>query len=538
MTDRNEDTMTPAEATPAPEATQAAEIHDGGDELTPFLRVRREKLAALEARGIAPFAYRFDRTHNAETAKQAFEAAATEAALSEDGEGPRVRVAGRITGWRSHGKSAFAHVEDGYGRIQLYFRLNELGEDPYRDLDLTDLGDWIGVEGDLFRTRTGEVTVRVVGWEMLSKALRPLPAGKEEVDPETGERTVHSGFQNRQARYRQRYADLAVHPEVRAVFRARSTMIRAIRAFLDARDFLEVETPVLQPLYGGAAARPFTTHHNALDTKLYLRIADELYLKRLIVGGFERVYEIGKDFRNEGIDRSHNPEFTMLEYYQAFADYEEMMDGVEALLRHVVTAVTGGESVVHQGDEIDFAPRFVRLPFMGGLNQKLGVDARTLTDAELKARAVALGETGLEGASRGRLLDKLFGALVEPELIQPTFVIDYPVELSPLAKPLRGDPTLTERFELYVAGRELANAFSELNDPLDQRARFEAQVAMRDAGDDETHPIDEDYLRAMEYGMPPTGGVGIGVDRLAMLLTDAPSIRDVILFPTLRPEEG
>lgn len=538
MTDRNEDTMTPAEATPAPEATQAAEIHDGGDELTPFLRVRREKLAALEARGIAPFAYRFDRTHNAETAKQAFEAAATEAALSEDGEGPRVRVAGRITGWRSHGKSAFAHVEDGYGRIQLYFRLNELGEDPYRDLDLTDLGDWIGVEGDLFRTRTGEVTVRVVGWEMLSKALRPLPAGKEEVDPETGERTVHSGFQNRQARYRQRYADLAVHPEVRAVFRARSTMIRAIRAFLDARDFLEVETPVLQPLYGGAAARPFTTHHNALDTKLYLRIADELYLKRLIVGGFERVYEIGKDFRNEGIDRSHNPEFTMLEYYQAFADYEEMMDGVEALLRHVVTAVTGGESVVHQGDEIDFAPRFVRLPFMGGLNQKLGVDARTLTDAELKARAVGLGETGLEGASRGRLLDKLFGALVEPELIQPTFVIDYPVELSPLAKPLRGDPTLTERFELYVAGRELANAFSELNDPLDQRARFEAQVAMRDAGDDETHPIDEDYLRAMEYGMPPTGGVGIGVDRLAMLLTDAPSIRDVILFPTLRPEEG
>jgi lysyl-tRNA synthetase class 2 len=280
------------------------------------------------------------------------------------------------------------------------------------------------------------------------------------------------------------------------------------------------------------------THHNALDTTLYLRIADELYLKRLVVGGFERVYEIGKDFRNEGIDRSHNPEFTMLEYYQAYADYEVMMDGVEALLRHVVSEVTGALALSVQGVRVDFEPAFRRLPFTVALDEALGTPSRELSDGELRARAEALGEKGLEGASRGRLLDKLFGALVEPGLTQPTFVVDYPVELSPLAKRKRDDDSLTERFELYVCGRELANAFSELNDPLDQRARFETQVAARDQGDDETHPIDEDYLRAMEYGMPPTGGVGIGLDRLAMLVTDVPSIRDVILFPSLRPEEG
>jgi lysyl-tRNA synthetase, class II len=507
-------------------------------ELSQVLRHRREKLASLEAEGIEPYAYRFDRTHRSDAALAAFEGAEEAGTLDEEGASGPVRVAGRLISWRGHGKSAFAHLEDGGGRIQLYFRLNTLGEEAFRRLDLLDRGDWIGVEGTPFRTRTGEVTVKVTRWELLAKSLRPLPFGKEEVDGATGEKVVHSGFSDPQTRLRQRYADLAVHPEVRAVFVKRAAMIRAIREFLDARDFLEVETPVLQPLYGGAAARPFTTHHNALDTTLYLRIADELYLKRLIVGGFERVYEIGKDFRNEGIDRSHNPEFTMLEYYQAFADYEEMMEGVEELLRHVVQAVTGGTRVEAEGEEIDFAPRFRRLPFMDALNAALGVDAAELADPELRSRAYALGETGLEGASRGRLLDKLFGALVEPGLVQPTFVVDYPVELSPLAKLKRGNPRLTERFELYVAGRELANAFSELNDPLDQRARFEAQTRDREAGDDETHPVDEDYLRAMEYGMPPTGGVGIGVDRLAMLLTGSPSIRDVILFPTLRPGEG
>ncbi|CAN5626117.1 lysine--tRNA ligase [soil metagenome] len=507
-------------------------------ELSQLLRHRREKLDALRERGIEPFAYAFERTHRTDQALSHFDGAESEGTLSEGGETESLRLAGRMVSWRSHGKSAFAHVEDGGGRIQLYFRLNTLGEDAFRMLDLLDLGDWIGVHGPMFRTRTGEATVKVEGWEVLAKSLRPLPFGKEEMDAETGTRVVHSGFQDQQARYRQRYADLAVNPEVREVFLKRTRLIRALREFLDARDFIEVETPVLQPLYGGAAARPFTTHHNALDTTLYLRIADELYLKRLIVGGFERVYEIGKDFRNEGIDRSHNPEFTMLEYYQAFADYEEMMEGVEALLRHVVTAVNGSERIRVQEVEIDFESRFRRLPFMEGLNAKLGADAGELPDAELRSRAEVLGETGLEGASRGRLLDKLFGALVEPDLIQPTFVVDYPVELSPLAKTKRGDDRLTERFELYVSGRELANAFSELNDPLDQRARFEAQVVAREAGDDETHPVDEDYLRAMEYGMPPTGGVGIGVDRLAMLVTDSASIRDVILFPTLRPGEG
>jgi lysyl-tRNA synthetase, class II len=509
------------------------------EELSQVLRVRREKLAAIEARGMAPYAYRYDRTHRSDAALKRFEEEESTGTLGPSGEGSLVRVAGRLVGWRSHGKSAFGHLEDGGGKIQIYLRKDDLGEAVYADLDLLDLGDWVGVEGTLFRTRTGEVTVRAQGWTLLSKSLRPLPFGKEEVDPETGERKVYSGFQDAQSRLRQHYADLAVNPPVREAFRIRTRTVTELRRFLDARDYLEVETPILQPLYGGAAARPFTTHHNALDLKLFLRIADELYLKRLIVGGFERVYEIGKDFRNEGIDRSHNPEFTMLEFYEAFSDYHDMMDLVEALLRTVVLRVTGGTRISYQGEEIEFSEPFRRLPFVPALNEKLGVEVAELDDAELLRRAEALGEEGLKGAGRGRLLDKLFGALVEPELRQPTFVVDYPVELSPLAKPKRdGSRGLTERFELYVAGRELANAFSELNDPLDQRARFEAQAELREAGDDETHPVDEDYLRAMEYGMPPTGGVGIGVDRLVMLLADAASIRDVVLFPTLRPEEG
>jgi lysyl-tRNA synthetase, class II len=513
-------------------------MSENNETLSQLLRHRREKLERLRTLGLEPYAYRYDRTADTQGAREAFERAEGAGALSAEGDGDAVRLAGRLLSWRSHGKTAFGHLEDGTGRLQLYFRKQVLGDAGFDLLDLLDLGDWIGVEGVLFRTRTGEVTVRVTAWEILSKSLRPLPFGKEETDAHTGARIVHSGFQDQATRYRQRYADLAVNPEVREAFRRRSRMIRAVRTFLDERGFLEVETPVLQPLYGGAAARPFVTHHNALDTTLYLRIADELYLKRLIVGGFERVYEIGKDFRNEGIDRSHNPEFTMLEYYQAYADYEVMMDGVEALLRHVVHEVTGGLELSVQGVEIDFGPAFRRVPFVPALDAALGTPTAELSDEALRARAEGLGEKGLEGASRGRLLDKLFGALVEPGLTQPTFVVDYPVELSPLAKRKRDDASLTERFELYVCGRELANAFSELNDPLDQRARFEAQVAARDQGDDETHPIDEDYLRAMEYGMPPTGGVGIGLDRLAMLLADAPSIRDVILFPSLRPEEG
>jgi lysyl-tRNA synthetase, class II len=510
----------------------------GAEETSHLLRVRHEKLETLKARGIPPFAYRFERSHRSDRAHRLFLDAEEEGALDEDGFGSEVRVAGRILSWRSHGRSAFAHIEDGGGRIQVYFRKNVLGDDRFADLDLLDLGDWIGIHGRPFRTRTGEVTVQVAGWELLAKSLRPLPLGKEEVDPETGERVVHSGFADTQTRYRQRYADLAVHPEVRDVFRLRTRIVSAMRSFLDARDYLEVETPILQPIYGGAAARPFTTHHNALDTRLYLRIADELYLKRLIVGGFERVYEIGKDFRNEGIDRSHNPEFTMLEFYEAFADYRDMMDLVEELLASVAREATGGTQVTYQGTEVDLSPPFRRVPFVQALNQAAGVDVMGLGDEELRERAESATGEKLPDAARGRLLDRLFSSLVEPSLVQPTYVVDYPVELSPLAKFHRDDPRLTERFELFVTGRELANAFSELNDPLDQRARFEAQVRAGGGLDDDGHPLDEDYLRAMEYGMPPTGGVGIGVDRLVMLLADQPSIRDVILFPTLRPEEG
>ncbi|MEJ2502175.1 MAG: lysine--tRNA ligase, partial [Gemmatimonadota bacterium] len=412
------------------------------------------------------------------------------------------------------------------------------GPDGYDLLKLLDVGDWIGAAGPTMRTRMGEPTVLVESFELLSKSVRPLPYGKVEEDGDTGERIVHSGFSDVQQRYRQRYADLAVHPEVRQVFTARAVVVRALREFLDARGYIEVETPVLQPLYGGALARPFVTHHNVLDLPLYLRIADELYLKRLIVGGLERVYEIGKDFRNEGIDRTHNPEFSMLEFYQAFADYTDMMGMVEALLAHAAEEATGSAAVEFAGQSIDFSPPYRRVGFLDALNEVGGLDVASLDDGALRASAREIGVDGTESMGRGKLLDALFGERVEPKLAQPTFVVDYPKELSPLAKPKRGNPRLTERFELIVAGREIANAFSELNDPFDQRERFEAQARLREAGDEEALQVDEDYLRALEYGMPPTGGVGIGVDRLVMLLTDRPSIRDVILFPTMRPEEG
>jgi lysyl-tRNA synthetase class 2 len=438
---------------------------------------------------------------------------------------------------RDQVKTLFADLADRYGRVQLYLRKDELGEERFELLSLLDIGDWIGVEGELFRTRMGEVSVWVRSVELLAKSLRPLPLGKEEIDPETGERRVHSGFADVEQRYRQRYADLAVHPEVREVFLARSRIVSSIRRFLDARDFVEVETPILQPLYGGAAARPFTTHHYALDMPLFLRIADELYLKRLIVGGFERVYEIGKDFRNEGISRTHNPEFTMLEFYQAYADYEEMMTLVEDLLLALVQQVTGGSSeIVYQGVRLDFSGPFRRLGYHDALRQYGNLEIRDLDDAALRDALRSLGVEGVDAMNRPKLVDELFGELVEPHLEQPVFIVDFPREISPLAKPKRGDPELVERFELMVAGREIANAFSELNDPLDQRERFEAQARLKAAGDEEAQSYDEDYLRALEYGMPPTGGVGIGIDRLVMLLTDQASIRDVILFPTMRPE--
>ena len=493
------------------------------DDLNFVLQARREKFDALVARGIAPYAWRFDRTHTAAEARAAYRG---------EEEGPVVRAAGRIVAWRGHGRTAFAHLADASGRIQLYFRRDALGDDAFAMVELLDLGDIIGVEGPLFRTRTGEVTVRATSVELLAKSLRPLPFGKEEIVG--GEVVRHSGFSDHEQRYRQRYADLAVHPEVRALFVARARMITAIRTFMDGRGYLEVETPVLQPLYGGAAARPFVTHHHALDMPLYLRIADELYLKRLIVGGFERVYEIGHDFRNEGIDRTHNPEFTMLEFYEAYADYESMMGVVEQLLVHASESVRAVPGVGERTPR--FAPPFPRRSWTDALGEALGLDPLAATDAELRAIAERVGVHRAESLARGKLLDEIFQAVVESTLEAPTFIVDYPVELSPLAKPKRGDPRLTERFELFAGGRELANAFSELNDPLDQRRRFEAQARLRAAGDEEASQVDEDYLRAMEYGMPPMGGVGIGIDRLFMALSGTAHIRDAILFPTMRPE--
>jgi lysyl-tRNA synthetase class 2 len=498
-------------------------------------QARIDKLAELRRRGIEPFGYAWEVTHSTTAARSRFEEREQAGADAEQ-PAERMKLAGRILSLRSHGRTLFADLADREGRIQLYLRSQDLGTDRFEVASLLDLGDWVGVEGHVFRTRMGEVTVKVAAFELLAKSLRPLPLGKEEVDEESGERRVYSGFADIEQRYRQRYADLAVHPEVRTTFVTRARIIASLRRFLDDRGFIEVETPVLQPLYGGASARPFTTHHNALDVDLFLRIADELYLKRLIVGGMERVYEISKDFRNEGIDRTHNPEFTMLEFYQAFADYHAMMALVEEMLAFVVREVTGSERLETGGRTVTFTPPFPRLGYLNALREHGGLDPAAASLEELRAAAAGVGVEDAGTLSRPRLLDELFKAWVEPHLDGPVFIVDYPKELSPLAKPKRGEPGLVERFELFVLGRELANAFSELNDPIDQRERFEAQAALRQAGDDEAQVLDEDYLRALEYGMPPTGGVGIGVDRLTMVITDQASIRDVILFPTMRPE--
>ncbi len=483
---------------------------------------RREKLEALIERGIAPFGYRFERSHSAQEALEAY---------GGDGVEVSVSTAGRIVSMRPHGKATFVHIGDRSGKIQLYFRRDVLGDDGYELLKLLDLSDFIGVRGSLFRTRTQEVTIKVEEFQLLTKALRPLPFGKEDAEGEQ-----HGGLTDPEMRYRQRYVDLAVHADVREVFILRAQVVRLIRQFFDERGFIEVETPILQPIYGGAAASPFVTNHRALDTRLYLRIADELYLKRCIVGGLDRVYEIGHDFRNEGIDRLHFPEFTMLEFYQAYADYNDMMDVLEELVSGIVERVCGSLRIERFGKTLDFTRPWRRVGFVDLLRQHSEVDLGTAKDGELRRRLRDRGEEAVDEWPRTKLIDEMFKTFVEPSLVQPTIVQDHPIEISPLAKPKRGNPRLAERFELLVNGHELANAFSELNDPDDQRRRFEEQAAAGEAGDEGAHQIDEDFIRALEYGMPPTGGLGLGIDRLIMLLANRKSIRDVILFPTLRPK--
>lgn len=500
-------------------------IIDYGDDLNELMLRRREELEELRKRGVNPYPNKFEPTHQSAEILSSFR---------DDGPQQEVVLAGRIMSIRRMGKASFCHIQDAKGRIQVYLKKDDLG-DWYDHFRLLDIGDIVGVEGFVFRTRMGEVSVHARRVELLAKSVRPLPVVKEKVD-ESGNKTVYDPFSDKELRYRQRYVDLAVNAEVRDVFVKRAKIISAIRQFLDERGYLEVETPILQPLYGGAFARPFVTHHNALDIDLYLRIADELYLKRLIVGGFDGVYEISKDFRNEGMDRSHNPEFTMLELYVAYKDYIWMMGMVEELVGKVAESVNGGKKFLVDGKEIDFTPPFRRLTFFDAIEQFAGKRLRGIGEAELRQIARELAVNVAPTDAYTSIIDAIFSNLVEPKLIQPTLITDYPIEMSPLAKRHRSEPGLVERFELIVNGQELCNAFSELNDPLDQRARFEEQMKLRAHGDEEAQILDEDFLRALEYGMPPTAGLGIGIDRLTMLMTGQHSIRDVILFPQMKPE--
>ena len=494
-------------------------------------QVRLEKLERLRRAGMDPYPNRASRSHTSAQAIQAFQQAGADQAV-------QVSVAGRMRALREMGKTAFAHIEDGAGRLQLYFRSDELGEERLSLLrEAIDLGDFLGASGTLFKTRTGEITLRVADFHILAKALLPLPAAKEELVE--GKRVVHSAFDNPEMRYRQRYADLAVNPEVREVFRSRARIVDELRRFLNELGFVEVETPILQPIYGGAAARPFTTQHHQLHQDLYLRISFELYLKRLLVGGLERVYEIGKDFRNEGVDRTRNPEFTQLEFYMAYADYNQVMELTEQMVAQVAERVTGGTRVTYQGHQIDLTPPWQRLELRAAILERSGIDfAEHLSADSLRQVMHDKGLTPDARSTRGKLIESLLSHFVEPELIQPTFIYDYPRDISPLAKSKPGDPQTVERFEGYIGGMELCNAFTELNDPLDQEQRFLEMGRAYAVEDEERHPMDEDYLRAMRYGMPPNGGFGMGVDRLTMLLTDRPNIREVVLFPHLRSQEG
>lgn len=477
-------------------------------------QIRREKLAALRQQGIDPYRGEFKPDSSAQWILDQFVQL----------EGSRRAVAGRIISIRSHGKASFAHLQDRTGKIQLYVKQDVLGEEAYQLFQQLDIGDLIGVSGEVFRTRRGEISIKVEKFTYLAKALTPLPE-------------KWHGLKDVELRYRQRYLDLIANPQVKDNFIRRSQIIRAIRAFLDKRGFLEVETPMMQPIPGGAAARPFITHHNALDIPLYLRIAPELYLKRLLVGGLERVYEINRNFRNEGISTKHNPEFTMLELYQAYADYHDMMKLMEEMVAEISEEVVGSLKVEYQGVTLDFTPPWRRLSMVEAVEEVLGISVEGSDAQKLGARAKEIGVELPEDASVAAVINEVFEQKVEETLIQPTFVYDYPVEISPLARRKTDNPQLTERFEAFVYGRELANAFSELNDPIDQFQRFREQAKEREQGNEEAQAMDYDYIRALEYGMPPAGGLGIGIDRLVMLFVDAASIRDVILFPLLKPRD-
>jgi len=493
-----------------------------------MMRLRREKLDELARMGLEAYPVRCGRTH-------AIADLLEHQAEYVEREEPVV-IAGRLISKRIMGKAGFAHVRDGAAAVQVFVRQNDVGDEGYELFKLLDLGDFIQATGTCFVTRTGEYSVKTTELRMLSKSLRMLPTVKEQPQ-EDGTVKRYDEFADIELRYRKRYLDLLLNPERRQVFEARARLISSIRRFLDDRGFLEVETPVLQSLYGGANARPFITHHNTLDTDYYLRIATELYLKRLIVGGIERVYELGKNFRNEGMDRTHNPEFTLIELYQAYADYNDMMDLTEEMLRGVARELHGQERLTFQGQQIDLSGPWRRASMLELIREHAGYDASHFDTERLLAFCKEHGVETPKNAGPGKLIEELFAHFAEPNLIQPTFVIDFPREVSPLAKRKPGSELLVERFELFIAGYECANAFSELNDPVDQRARLEAQAALRDLGDLEANVVDEDFLEAMEYGMPPTGGLGIGIDRLVMLFTDNVSIKEVILFPQMKREE-
>jgi lysyl-tRNA synthetase class 2 len=500
-------------------------------ELNELEKIRLQKIERMRSAGMEPFPTRASVTHTTAAAIKAFEAAEPKKQAVE------ATVAGRLRALRPMGKIAFAHIEDSSGRLQLFFRLNELGQEGMQQLvDLFDLGDFIQASGTMVRTRTGEVTLQVKSFQMLAKALSPLPAAKDEVVD--GEVVRHATLADPETRFRQRYADLAVNADIREVFRIRARVVSALRAFLDERGFLEVETPILQPIYGGALARPFVTHHNQLHQDLYLRISFELYLKRLLVGGLERVYEIGRDFRNEGVSFKHNPEFTQLEFYQAYSDYQQIMQLTEEMIAFVADKVLGQRKVTYEGVEIDLNPPWKRISMRQALIDAVGIDI--LEHKNAKSLEKAMQAKGLKfkpGSPRGKLIEGMLGDFIEPKQVQPTFIYDYPRDISPLAKNKPDDPDTVERFEGYMGGMEICNAFTELNEALEQEKRFQEMGRTFAEDDEDHHPMDEDYLRALAYGMPPAGGFGMGIDRLAMIMSGRKSIREVILFPHLR-EKG